>query len=89
MIASAQVKPGDLRTSSVDHNSPQRADQLRRDGTQDRTLRTFVAESGFVLASFQYGTVLDSAGYCHSLTDIKSAICGVDAIANRERTLHC
>jgi acetyl esterase/lipase len=37
-------------------------------------LRTFVAESGFVVASVQYRTVLDGADYRDSLADIKSAI---------------
>jgi acetyl esterase/lipase len=37
-------------------------------------LRTFVAESGFVVASIQYRTVADGATYADSLTDVKSAI---------------
>jgi acetyl esterase/lipase len=37
-------------------------------------LRTFVAESGFVVASVQYRAVLDSAGYGDSVADVKSAI---------------
>ena len=37
-------------------------------------LRTFVAESGFVVASVQYRTILDGAGYKDSLADVKSAI---------------
>jgi acetyl esterase/lipase len=37
-------------------------------------LRTFVAESGFVVASVEYRTVLDGADYRDSMADIKSAI---------------
>jgi acetyl esterase/lipase len=37
-------------------------------------LRTFVAESGFVVASIQYRTVLDGATYKDSVADVKAAI---------------
>ena len=37
-------------------------------------LRTFVAESGFVVASIQYRTVLDGATYKGSVADVKAAI---------------
>jgi acetyl esterase/lipase len=37
-------------------------------------LRTFIAESGFVVASIQYRTIADRATYADSLADVKSAI---------------
>ena len=124
-IASATVKPSDLRTSSVITPNPE--DQINCGKTALKTerdivfsrpvmhngatkplaldmqkpasggptplvvyiagggfmfapkenaldLRTFVAESGFVVASVQYRTVLDRAAYGDSVADVKSAI---------------